>query len=282
MPEDAPIHSLFPRIQQGIFAWAGSGSPVVAMHIRPNSRMSAGARFAVYSRDYYGRMRDVLRQDHAVVAAVLGEDSWREVADAFILSHPSRHPNVNLYGGEFEEFLRRGGPGTESATLKGTPWQLLADVARLERAVAQAPLLDLHAPLQAEAVAALPESLWPEMRLTLGPGVRVLELSWPVNALLDAFHGPGLSGLPASPEPQFVQVWHQGGSTWRRQLTPVRAALLSRLGAGAKLAECLEAASRSLVEHGESTEGAAAAVQSWFAEWMADGIFASMDANDAG
>lgn len=281
MPENAPIASLLPEIQQGIFTWAGPGAPVVESHIRPNSRMSAAARFAIYSRDYFGRMRDVLRQDYGLVAALLGPEFWREVADTFILSHPSRHPNVNLYGGEFAEFLRRTGPEIPLDAGQTIPWEPLADVAELERAVAQAPLLENHDPLLPGAVSALPESLWPQARLTVGPGVRVLELAWPVNAMLDAFRDQQVSNLPPSPEPQFVQVWNRGGTTWRRQLAPVRAALLSRLAAGARLGECLETASLSLVEQGESPETAASEVQVWFAEWMTDGVFASIGVDTA-
>jgi len=246
--------------------------------------MTAAARFAIYSRDYYGRMRDVLRQDYGLVAKLLGDEAWRKIADAFIVAYPSRHPNVNLYGAEFARFLDQVGHDDTGlgSQVRSENMRVLSDVARLERAVTEAPMIQDVPPLSADSLAHVEPETWAVARLVVRPSVRIIELIWPVNAMLSAHVRGEVLDLPASPSQCFVQVWRNGDATWRRELTSTRASMLKAMIDGMPLGQCVEQAAATIQNEGQTPEDAAALVQAWFAEWMADGVFAAIEIPDVG
>ena len=73
---------------------------------------------------YAARLVDVLREDYARVAHVLGDARFGDVASAYLAALPSRHPSVRWIGDRFPAFAA-GRP-------EAAAWPWLGDLARLE------------------------------------------------------------------------------------------------------------------------------------------------------
>src|SRR2546427_6032920 len=73
----------------------GSGSPAPGLVelVAPSATLDAGARVGVYVDAYFGRLRDVLRDDFPRVAALLGPH-FEGTARGCLEAHPSEHPSV--------------------------------------------------------------------------------------------------------------------------------------------------------------------------------------------
>jgi uncharacterized protein (UPF0276 family) len=302
-----PALKLYPWVQTGIETWADDSDPNIALQIRPNSRLAPAERFEIYSRDYYGRFRDVLASDYEAVAAAVGDKKWPDLADKFVQRWPSRSPNLNNWGAEFPAFIAE-----ETATEKLANRAALADLATLERAVSVSSLLDdSQARLSPDALGKLSPGEWARLRLAPVPSVQLVELSYPVNAVLSAFYaaqrhahdggsaagGPGATSatsdghshthataaskavkLPRKRVKQWVQVYRKDERTWRMALPAPRAALLRALMGAKSLGAALDAASSAAADstaHGSEADDIAANIQDWFADWMSDGIFAA-------
>ena len=111
------------------------------------------------------RLLDVLQEDFPRVAALLGEERFRELGRAYIRQFPSVHPSLRYLGSCFADFLT-----TQPA---GTSWPFLGDLARLERSrldVFGAPDAE---PLRVEDLQVIPADAWATIRFQLVPAVQI-------------------------------------------------------------------------------------------------------------
>jgi hypothetical protein len=259
----AGLTGLYTWVVQGIEQWADEGDPRVKAEIKPNSRMSAEDRFAIYSRDYYGRLREVLQQDYSAFAHAIGEKHWRVFVDRYLLAHPPRDHNLNTYGVEFADFVAASRLPKKAA---------LADLCRLERAIAQATLHEDKPALQKDALGSLAPEEWDRCQLEIRPAVKTLELAWPMNSYLSAWADGHAQELPVRPRRQWVQVYPVEGRTFRLSLSKPRYLLLDALREGKTLGEALVSTYMACRGRGISTEQ----IQEWFADWMGDGVFCGL------
>ena len=173
----------------------------------------------VYVHAYSARLREALRNDHAALAALLGEAAWERMTAAYVAACPSRHASLRRFGDGLPRFLR-GHP--DYAALP-----LLGELAAFERA-----LLDSFDAADAPTAAwrdllALPAPEWPGLRPRFLPSLqRVATLHGAVEAwkALRAGQPP-----PASaPSPGDWAVWRDGEQVTRfRSLPEPESALLA-------------------------------------------------------
>lgn len=231
-------------------AHVASGRVVAA-----NARMTPAAQLQVYGDGWYARLLDVMRAEFPCVEHLLGAQRFRQVVLRYAIACPSRHTNLNRFGARFPAFLRR---------TRGARPALAADMARFERAMAEAFDAPSCTPLAADALQAVPQDRWGETCFTMNPSLRVL----PCRYAVDAVHAAYTAGrVVRSERPRrcHVAVWCRDERVHWRCLAPGAVRVLRALAAGQPLAAAL------------ATAPGGAPVADWFRDFAADGLFIALE-----
>jgi hypothetical protein len=206
----------------------------------------------VYVEAYTARLVEVLAGDYGATKANLGEESFAALAERYVREHPSRHPNLNVFGRNFPAFLRRQ---------RGVS-PLARDLARLELALTRAFDATAAPPLAVDTLATTPPARLAKARLTVHPSVQLLRLS---AAAADAF-ATWRNGVaaPVTPRRGVVELLVVRGPNGveRHELRRDAARVLRALQRGAALGRALEGVRPD------------APLAQWFATWRAAGVFA--------
>lgn len=141
-------------------------------------------------------MRDALRSDYPALAELLGERGFAKLVADYVAVHPSRSFTLARLGDHLPEFLA----GWGSPRRRG----LRTDVARLERAGAQVFDAEETAPLDADALQALPAADWPKLRLRPAAAFRLVRVR----------PGALTSSTPSSKEIRFPRGPAAAASRW--------------------------------------------------------------------
>jgi hypothetical protein len=221
--------------------------------------LDAVGRMEIYHYAYHARLHECLADDFPAVAWTLGEHGFARLCDRVIVRHPSRSPNLNIYGRALVDTLPTGGRVPHRA--------FLADLARLEWALTEAVHAATPESLDPAALAATAPERWADARFTASPGLRVLGFDFPVNAYLQAFREDQGPRVPRR-RTTATAVYRRGFVVWRMDLTPTMKDLLDRLLAGVPLGEALA----PLDGNAEADR-----VMEWFTAWVSGGFFAAVD-----
>ncbi len=175
-------------------------------------RGSESDLFRIYRHAYVARLKEVLRDNYSLLSRAMGDEAFDALAARYVARRPSRTPSIRWYGEALAEVVR-----TER-DLALHP--ALADLATMEWALrgafdaADAPVVKVT------DLAAIPGDRWGDLRFTLSPSFRMLELHWtvePVWRALDGFEPEQGSLEPVLPEPIAHTHWLL---VWRRDLQP--------------------------------------------------------------
>jgi hypothetical protein len=201
-------------------ALLGEDPEAVAGHLEGEPE-SAQRRLAVYRRAIAANRLGALLSAYPVVARIVGEAFFAEVAQQYGAAEPPANGDLNRHGATLAGFLEAY---PHAASM---PW--LADVARLEWAwheslhAADAPAFDF------ERLAAVPEDEQPHLVLTLHPSVRLVRSAWPVYAIWEA-NQPERDGTPdREAGADDVLVWREENRVRMVLLTKAEADVVERL-----------------------------------------------------
>ena len=232
--------------------------------VRPSKTLSSLERLEIYRRGYHARLIECLADDYPVLQHALGEEAFETLCRAYIARFPSTAPSLNYYGRQMAE-LCRAQPLPEPG--------FAADLATLEWAV----VLGIHAPtapaLAFEDLGQVPPERWPGARFTVNPSLRIVHLSYPVNAYLQGFRNGESPSVPAF-APSTIAVYRTGKSVWRLEIEPTMVALVEALAAGETLEASLERVQALLA--GRSEQEAAALVSTCFRHSVSSGLFSAL------
>jgi hypothetical protein len=194
---------------------------------------------AVYRNTVFANWRNALGATFTVVRQLTGGPFFDAAVDAFAHAHPSTGGDLNVYGGEFPEFL---------ATYPfASDLPYLPDVARLEWAIdeaqraADAPgtpedLLAALARIAPDAVATL--------RFRLDPSCRLLRSDHPVLRIWQV-HRTGefaAQDIAFDGARDLLRIYREDGQVAVERMPPGEFAWLAALADGADLAAALDAA----------------------------------------
>lgn len=152
---------------------AGPLAPVLVGGREPEKRL------AINQRNYETSLIDALLVKFPATGWLTGTPFLTEVSRQFVHEHPPQAPCVAEYGATFPEFLSMH-PGSERTLY-------LRDFAELERCVGQVAIAVDAPPISGEAFSKVAPEMLPDMRLTLQPGLRYLNASWPVDELMKLY-----------------------------------------------------------------------------------------------
>ncbi|MBV8938401.1 MAG: putative DNA-binding domain-containing protein [Alphaproteobacteria bacterium] len=250
-----PLAALLETFHDGILA---DDAAATLPHLRVNPRLPREAQLRVYSEGYRVRLIQAVRTDYPAFAEILGEASFQALALDYIAAHPPAHFNLDRYPHGFAAYAQTRVP------------PFAAELARLEGAIAEAFMAEAGAPLPPAALAGLSPEAFGALRLPLRGGVRLLAFAYPVHAWLEAQREGKSAAANMEEKPNWLCVHRHRNEIRRTPLAAPAFALLMQLGQGLSVAEALD---EVLAQQPDAAADIAAGLQSWFAEWMALGVF---------
>ena len=184
-----------------------------------------------------GTLSIALRLTYPAVQRLVGADFFDGAAQIFAREHPPQSADLNAYGAEFADFLRRFEPAAALA--------YLADVARLEWAVNRA----LHAPdapsLDASALAAVAPREHDRVCFAAHPSISLLRASYPADAIWRAVlqrDDAAIAAIDLSSGPVRLMVYRLAGEVEVERLDDAAWHFATALLGGRPLGAALEAA----------------------------------------
>ena len=162
------------RFQAFVLGQESTPPPTVA----GGDKASAESRLGIYAEAIRLRFLEVLGEDYPGVHAMLGDDGFRQLADAYAETHPSRERSIRWFGRHLPAFLRATAPWCDHP--------VVGEMALFEWTKGE--LLDAadSAVVGVDDIAAIPADEWVGIRPTLVPALRRLALEWNVPALWSA------------------------------------------------------------------------------------------------
>lgn len=237
------------------------GAEAVESIVKPNDRMSAVDRMALYQYSYHARLVGCLEDDFPTIVEALGASRFDLLARKYIEAHPSDHPNLNHFGRHFPEFCAEQGAWLEHH-------RFVRDLARLEWAIIEMIHAPSAEPVSMKVLEHLPQEQWADIRLVPAPTLRFLEFDYPANAFLQAHRRNKKPTIPAEGW-SATAVYRVDFTVWRMGFTRPMTAVLQALIDQKTLGEALGRLSEPelAADIGETD------VMRWFKEWVVDGFF---------
>jgi len=247
--------------------------------IKPNRVLTSFERLEIYNRQYWFRVLSCFAEDFPGLRAIVGTRTFEKLMRAYLTDCPSHSFTLRNLGSRLEEWLIVNPKWTAANS------QLALDMVRLEWAHIEAfdggfePLLT---PMEIESAGL-------DLRISLQPYVRLLELAYPVDDLLIEVHdyegetdvsinAARLSQLRTrvrhyskpEPEPVYLAVHRADESVYYKRLQIESYRMLKALSQEAPLSEAIESAFESSLMPDENR---VPALQEWFANWAELGWF---------
>ena len=247
---------------------------VVEAIVKPNDRLSSTERLEIYSRSYWFRLISSLNEDFVGLRAVMGDEKFDALVQAYLIENPSRSFTLRNLGSRLEFWLRQN-------PLYIQPHEQLAlDMVRLEWSdtecfdAAEEPALTLN------DVAYLGE----DPKLLLQPHIQLLDLKYPVDKLLleireqEEDESDEASNTfsqrrtrarlkrvrNSKPKAVFIVVHRVDYFVYFKRVTPEAFRILTAFRNGMSLAEAIDAAfNPSTLPQAKITE----LVEGWFRDW---------------
>ncbi len=198
-------------------------------------------RLGIYRNAYQVRLIDALHDTYPVLHAVLGDEDFFALGEAFVAAHPSIHRSIRWYGGELAEFLGTSAPYAEQP--------IFSELALLEWTLAEVFDSADAEPVQRAALAAVDPAAWSELRFEFHPSLRRLSLLWNTVAVWRA-----MSRDETPPDPECAEypvpwlLWRQDLQNYFRSMTADEAAALDAALNGGNFGDVCEALKPHLPE----------------------------------
>ena len=211
---------------------------VVPLLRRGGPGLPGARRLQIYRNNFNESLTDALEAVFPVIARLVGDRYFRQLARGFIGAHPLRAGSLHDFGRELPDHV------AAQPTLADLPY--LADVARLEWACHEVFHEADHEALAPARLAQLDPEQQVQLRLRLAPATRLVASRYPVLRIW-ASNQPGSSEGPISLDEggMRVLVARRDGEIEFRLLGEAEDLWLRRLADHATLAEATATAIRS-------------------------------------
>jgi hypothetical protein len=191
-------------------------------------------RLGIYRNAYQVRLIDALDNTYPILHAVLGDEDFFALGEAFVAAHPSIHRSIRWYGSELTEDLATSAPYAEQP--------IFSELALLEWTLAAVFDSADAEPVQRAALAAVDAAAWSELRFEFHPSLRRLSLQWNTVAVWQA-----MSRGATPPDPECAEfpvpwlLWRQDLQNYFRSMPADEAAALDAALNGGNFGDLCEA-----------------------------------------
>lgn len=226
-------------------------------------------RLAVYRVAYRGRLVEALRSNVPVLARVLGDDDFAELALAYLAGHPSRQPSIRWFGHALADWMQARREAGDPVVAH----ESLEDLARMEWALGTSFDSEDAVPVAAADLAALPAGDWPALRFAAHPSLRLVPMRFAVEPLWKALTADEDAQVDA-PEAagHVLAIWREGLATRWRSLPGEEHAALAACTGGEAFAALCERVAGWRAAAGQDPDGAAPQVAGWLRGWIDAGM----------
>ena len=252
------------ELQSQLQAAIITGDETVLTTLLDNSRTSRHTLLAVYQNAYTGRLVEILANDYPLLQDYLGAAEFSALARGYIAQHPSRTQNARWFGCAFPEYVEGQDVGVRHPQL--------AELAAIEKAVADAFDSADDKPISLADVASIAPEDWPRLVFTPHPSSVMLPLR--TNAF-DVWRALK-DGEPPEPATQLSQdiviaVWRKGSTPRARALGAEEAMMWIEAGRGV----CFEVLCEMLATY-DDPDTAPARAAGYLQAWLGDDMLASV------
>ena len=190
------LKDLQESFQRGILA----GDDTILAEIRDSAKEERKVLFGVYRHAYVARLAEVLADDYEQLHAYLGDAGFAKFAKSYIAAHPSDRKSARDFGRHVPEFLKADAGFAKHPEL--------AEIARLEKALADAFDGPDAEPLKLSKLAEIAPELWAKLVFTPHPTAIRLTVATNAADIWSALR-EDTAPPPAQllPEPQAILVW---------------------------------------------------------------------------
>ncbi|HYO96573.1 MAG TPA: DNA-binding domain-containing protein [Polyangiaceae bacterium] len=231
-------------------------------HIQGNDWLSPVEQLEIYRQQYWLRHTTALVEDFAALGEVIGQTAWERLVEDYLAAHSPTGFSLRDLGAHLPAYV------AEKA--HWLPQQrLAADVARLEWAYIEVFDAAVAPALDSNALASLSQAQLERAHLQLSPALRLLQLDYPIVALVKRLRSPHDSPVP-TPEvdPTELVVYRSGLQIHNEVLPRPAFLLLEALAADASLEEACEAA---CAPGPEAIQLVLENLAGWLASWVRRG-----------
>jgi hypothetical protein len=143
------LKELQESFQQGILA----GDDAILAEVKDSAKEQRKVLFGVYRNAYVARLAEILADDYEQVHAYLGDQGFARLVKAYIAANPSDQRNARWFGRHLPAFVKRSEAFAKHPEV--------AELAALEKALADAFDGPDAEPLSIEQLAAIEPEAWP-------------------------------------------------------------------------------------------------------------------------
>ncbi len=234
----------------------------IAQEVIEDGRIDVDHRLSIYHNAYRIRLLENLRDAYEKTWSYLGDDTFNDLALAFIEDNPPLHRNLRWHGGEFPQYLAGQFPQhTFIAELATIDWQL--------RYAFDGPNAT---PLAAAELAGLSTEDWESIGFQLAPTFFIAPLR---NNSVSIWHALDQEQPPPTVEPlaesSWLLIWRKGWQPHFRTIHAVEHAALLQLQAGASFADVCTALSEQFTDQ-EAASMAADGLRTWLHDELIVGL----------
>jgi hypothetical protein len=231
--------------------------------VKPSATLEPLERLDIYRGMYLLRMEEALAIDYPSLKHFLGDDAFMRLVARYVDVYPSRSYTLNRLGDHLPEFI-----ATLLDDIRNPPF--CHDLARLEYALTMAFDEQETPRLTQEAIQAVPQDAWEHARLKPIAAFRLIEFDYPVSEYAGAVDEE--NAFPRIRKRKtYVAAYRSNYRVHRLDLKKPAYQMLSELASGKTLGDTLMASAdwRPKVKESQLFE--------WFREWMAEGLFQSVE-----
>jgi len=246
--------------QRGILG----GDNAVLAEILDSPREKRETLFGVYRHAYGSRLVEAMRNDHKLLHAYLGDETFDEMGHAYVAAHPSQHPNLRWFSKALPDFLRANEPYSDDP--------VLSDLAALENALNDA--FDAEdAPVLALAdLAGLAPEAWADLKFRPHPSAHRLDIATNASAVWLALKGEETPpDAVVREEPCRLLIWRQDVTPMFRELGPEEAMMWDEATNGIPFGVLC-----AMLATYDDPDGAAARGAGYLHGWVTAGLLTSV------
>lgn len=242
------------------------GDDAVLGELLDNSRTSRKVLFGVYRHAYVARLIEVVRNDHPLLHAYLGDDTFNEIAKSYVADRPSQNQNARWFSHRLPDYLAERHPDKLQLT----------ELAALERALNDAFDASDCETLTLTDLSAFPPESWSGLIFEPHPSAKRLAFESNAFAIWQALkNGESPPLVEVSTIPENIIVWRYETTPKVRRMTGEEAMMWIEAVNGVPFGDLCE-----LVAVYDNPDSAPLRAAQHLQGWIASGLLAKRQMKD--
>lgn len=224
----------------------------VISHVADADPAGLTSRLNIYEHAYRSRLQTALECNFPMLARWLGAEAFAQIAQSYIVAHPSQHFSIRRFGEALAPVLEQA--------FGDRPW--IAEFARWEWALGACFDAPDGSPLEPQTLAQFSMHQWPALQFELHPATELFTAQTNAPQIYKALADECVPADPAVTSPCHFVIWRRDLAPRYRVLDVIEYDALQALRTGATFAALCT------IIDGHRTQDAAARAAALLREWL--------------